>query len=34
MRNNWFEPDHKYAFLFGMSVFDEVWKLNKQNEYE
>ena len=34
MRNNWFEPDHKYAFLFGMSVFDEVWKLNKKDEYE
>ena len=35
MRNNWFEPDGKYAFLFGMSVFDACWKKNKRtNLYE
>ena len=31
-RANWFEPDHKYAFVFGMSTFDVVWKKNKKDE--
>ena len=30
MRCNWFEPHAKYAFLFGMSVFDQCWKKNKK----
>ena len=35
MRCNWFEPNGKYAFLFGMSKFDACWKKNKKtNEYE
>ena len=35
MRKNWFEPNYKYAFLFGMSVFDACWKKSKKlNGYE
>ena len=30
MRRNWFEPNYKYAFLFGMSKFDCCWKKNKK----
>ena len=36
MRFNWFEPNGKYALLFGMSNFDACWKKNKEidNLYE
>ena len=34
MRSNWFEPDHKYAFIFGMSKFDAVWKKNPKGIYK
>lgn len=30
MRRNWFEPNYKYAFLFGMSKFDQCWKKDKK----
>ena len=31
MRNNWFEPDHRIAFIFGMTKFDSVYKRNHRN---
>ena len=35
MRFNWFEPNGKYALLFGMSKFDACWKKNeKLDKYE
>ena len=30
MQKNYFEPDHRLAFIFGMSKFDAVYKRNKK----
>ena len=34
MHNNWFEPTHRLAFIFGMSKFDAVWKRHKDGSFK
>lgn len=34
MRRNWFEPNHRYAFMFGMSKFDAVYRKKSDGSYQ